>query len=81
MRPGGAGADAREMGERLRAAVERSVVEYEGRNERITVSIGVATRLGRESTPAAAIERAAKALYAAQRGGPNWVHVAPRVFS
>ncbi|MCJ0825408.1 GGDEF domain-containing protein [Luteimonas sp. 50] len=79
--PGRAGADAREMGERLRAAVERSVVEYEGRNERITVSIGVATRLERESTPAAAIERADKALYAAKRGGRNCVHVAPAVFT
>ena len=79
--PGRAGADAREMGERLRAAVERSEVQYESRGERITVSIGVATRLERESTPAAAIERADKALYAAKRGGRNCVHVAPAVFS
>ena len=79
--PGRAGADAREMGERLRAAVERSEVQYESRGERITVSIGVATRLERESTPAAAIERADKALYAAKRGGRNCVHVAPAVLS
>jgi diguanylate cyclase (GGDEF)-like protein len=79
--PGRAGADAREMGERLRAAVERCEVQYEGRGERITVSIGVATRLERESTPAAAIERADKALYAAKRGGRNCVHVAPAVFT
>jgi diguanylate cyclase (GGDEF)-like protein len=79
--PGRAGADAREMGERLRAAVERNEIQYEGRGERITVSVGVATRLERESTPAAAIERADKALYAAKRGGRNSVHVAPAVFS
>jgi diguanylate cyclase (GGDEF)-like protein len=79
--PGRAGADAREMGERLRSAVERSEIEYEGRSERITVSVGVATRLERESTPAAAIERADKALYAAKRGGRNCVHVAPAVFT
>jgi diguanylate cyclase (GGDEF)-like protein len=79
--PGRAGADAREMGERLRAAVERCEIQYEGRGERITVSIGVATRLERESTPAAAIERADKALYAAKRGGRNCVHVAPAVFT
>jgi len=79
--PGRAGADAREMGERLRATVERVEIEYEGRCERITVSIGVATRLERESTPAAAIERADKALYAAKRGGRNCVHVAPAVFT
>jgi diguanylate cyclase (GGDEF)-like protein len=79
--PGRAGADAREMGERLRATVERSEIEYEGRGERVTVSIGVATRLERESTPAAAIERADKALYAAKRGGRNCVHVAPAVFT
>ena len=79
--PGRAGADAREMGERLRAAVERNEIQYEGRGERITVSVGVATRLERESTPAAAIERADKALYAAKRGGRNCVHVAPAVFS
>lgn len=79
--PGRGGADAREMGERLRAAVEHCEFEYEGRVERLTVSVGVATRLDLESTPAAAIERADKALYAAKRGGRNCVHVAPAVFT
>ena len=79
--PGRAGADAREMGERLRAAVERCEIEYEGQAQRATVSVGVSTRLERESTPAAAIERADKALYAAKRGGRNCVHVAPAVFA
>ncbi|MEO6264529.1 MAG: GGDEF domain-containing protein [Luteimonas sp.] len=79
--PGRGGAEAREMGERVRAGVERCEIEYEGGAEHLTVSVGVATRLDRESTPAAAIERADKALYAAKRGGRNCVHVAPAVFT
>ena len=79
--PGRQGADAREMGERLRAAVERCEFQYEGHAERLTVSVGVATRLERESAPAATVERADKALYAAKHGGRNCVHVAPAVFT
>jgi len=75
------GADAREIGERLRAAVERALIQWKTTQVPLTVSVGVATRLERESTPAAAIERADKALYAAKRGGRNCVHVAPAVFS
>ncbi len=79
--PGRQGADAREMGERLRAAVERCEFQYEGHAERLTVSVGVATRLERESAPAATVERADKALYAAKHGGRNCVQVAPAVFT
>ena len=79
--PGRAGAQAREIGERLRAAVERCHIEYEGQVEPLTVSVGVASRLDRESTPAATVERADKALYSAKRGGRNCVQVAPAVFS
>jgi len=79
--PGRGGAQAREIGERLRAAVERSHIEYEGQAEQLTVSVGVASRLERESTPAATVERADKALYTAKRGGRNCVQVAPAVFS
>jgi diguanylate cyclase (GGDEF)-like protein len=78
--PGRVGADAREMGERLRSAVERCECLYESHSERLTVSIGVSTRLDRESTPAAAVERADKALYAAKDGGRNCVRVAPAGF-
>jgi diguanylate cyclase (GGDEF)-like protein len=78
--PGRAGAQAREVGERLRAAVERSHFEYEGHAQPLTVSIGVATRLERDSEPAATIERADKALYAAKHHGRNCVQVAPAVF-
>ena len=79
--PGRAGAEAREMGERLRTAVERCEFRHESHAERLTVSIGVATRLDREETPTEAVKRADKALYAAKRGGRNRVHVAPAVFT
>ncbi len=79
--PGRAGADARAMAERLRAAVERAEIEYEGHKVPTTVSIGVATRLDGESTPEATIGRADKALFSAKRGGRNCVHVAPAMFS
>ncbi len=78
--PGRVGADAREMGERLRAAVERCEFAYEGQAEHLTVSIGVSTRLDSESTPAAAIKRADDALYTAKNAGRNCVRVAPAVF-
>jgi diguanylate cyclase (GGDEF)-like protein len=79
--PGRVGGDAREMGERLRAAVERCEFTYDGQSERLTVSIGVSTRLERESTPPAAVKRADDALYAAKNAGRNCVRVAPAVFS
>ena len=79
--PDRSGAEAREMAERLRTAVERCEFHHESHAERLTVSIGVATRLDREDTPAEAVKRADKALYAAKRGGRNCVHVAPAVFT
>lgn len=79
--PGRGASDARQIAERLRAAVESCQFLYEGQAERLTVSIGVATRLNRESVPAAAVKRADNALYAAKHGGRNCVHVAPAVFS
>ena len=69
------------MGERLRAAVERLAVDWEGQSIKLTVSVGVATRRDGERTPAATIERADKALYASKRAGRNCVHVAPAVFT
>ena len=79
--PGRNGDDARQLGERIRAAVELVRLDYEGKPIRITVSVGVATRLPRESEPAAAVARADQALYAAKRNGRNRVNVAPAVFS
>ncbi|MGY0634229.1 GGDEF domain-containing protein [Luteimonas sp. A478] len=79
--PGCTGAAAREVGERLRAAVEREVIDWEGQPVKLTVSVGVATRRDGEGSPQATIERADKALYAAKRAGRNCVHVAPAVFT
>ncbi|KGQ19563.1 Diguanylate cyclase [Lysobacter dokdonensis DS-58] len=79
--PGRNGDDARQLGERIRSAIELVRLDYEGKPIRITVSVGVATRLPRESEPAAAVARADQALYAAKRGGRNRVNVAPAVFS
>jgi diguanylate cyclase (GGDEF)-like protein len=79
--PGRSGAEAREMAERLRASVERREFHHESHAERLTVSVGVATRLDREETPTEAVKRADQALYAAKRGGRNCVHVAPAVFT
>ncbi len=81
MLPGHGGAAARVIGEQLRAAVENADIEWEGQAVRVTVSVGVATRLDSETTPAATIDRADKALYAAKRGGRNCVQVAPAVFA
>jgi diguanylate cyclase (GGDEF)-like protein len=78
--PGRNGDAARQLGERMRAAVEREDVEHEGRPVKLTASIGVATRLDREDSASATVERADKALYAAKRGGRNRVNVAPAVF-
>jgi diguanylate cyclase (GGDEF)-like protein len=78
--PGRNGDSARQVAERIRAAVEREQVTCDGRKVPMTVSVGVATRLDREDSPGAAVERADKALYAAKRAGRNRVNVAPAIF-
>lgn len=79
--PGRDGDAARRLGERIRDAVERGSLDCNGRTVRLTVSIGVAPRLPEEQQPAAAVERADKALYTAKRSGRNKVCVAPAVFT
>jgi diguanylate cyclase (GGDEF)-like protein len=79
--PGRGGAAARVVGEQLRSDVERLTIDWEGQALRLTVSVGVATRLDEEARPADTIDRADKALYAAKRNGRNCVHVAPAIFS
>ncbi len=78
---GAGGAAARVVGERMRAAAEDLLVEWSGQPQRLTVSVGIATRRDGEGGPAATIDRADKALYAAKRNGRNCVQVAPAVFS
>ena len=79
--PGRGGAAARIIGEQLRAAVENMALDWSGQTLQLTVSVGVATRRDNEDTPAATLDRADKALYAAKRSGRNCVQVAPAVFS
>lgn len=79
--PGRGAAAARALGEQLRAAVEGLLIEWEGQVLRLTVSVGVATRLDSEVDPTDSIQRADKALYAAKREGRNRVLVAPAIFS
>ena len=78
--PGRGAAEARAVAEQLRAAVERCGIDWQGQTLRLTVSLGVASRQAQEHTPAATVERADKALYAAKRAGRNCVQVAPAVF-
>ncbi|MCY7354706.1 MAG: GGDEF domain-containing protein [Lysobacter sp.] len=78
--PGATSDSARQLGERIRLAVESQHIEWNGTSLPITVSVGVATRSALEQTPTATIERADKALYAAKRSGRNRVCVAPAEF-
>ncbi|TWI02697.1 diguanylate cyclase (GGDEF)-like protein [Luteimonas cucumeris] len=71
---------ARQLGERIRAAVENLPVEWSGQTLKLTASVGVASRWPHEHEPNETIERADKALYAAKRTGRNRVSVAPAVF-
>ena len=60
--------------------VEALRPECGGRPLRLTVSVGVATRLEHEEGPEATLGRADRALYAAKANGRNCVQVAPAVF-
>jgi diguanylate cyclase (GGDEF)-like protein len=71
---------ARAVAEELRVAVEAAEFVWNERSLRLTVSIGVASRLDGEAVPQPALERADRALYAAKRAGRNRVQVAPAVF-
>ena len=79
--PGRNGAAARVIAEQLRMAVENLRPVWNGQPLRLTVSVGVATRLGKEDTPEGALARADRALYAAKSHGRNCVQVAPAVFT
>lgn len=71
----GAGENAWEIGEQMRARVEQSNVEWQGRWLKLTISVGVAARLAHEQTPLSLLERADRALYAAKHEGRNRVNL------
>lgn len=79
--PGRDAAQARELAENIRTAVQGHTVKCGEHVINMTVSIGVATRLPNESTPDAAVDRADKALYAAKNGGRNQVQLAPAIYA
>jgi len=81
MLPGSDAAAARVIAERLRKAVENGQVYWQGDVVPLTVSIGMAARRETDRVPAALLERADKALYAAKNEGRNRVCVAPAAFS
>lgn len=72
-----AGDAAVDIAEQLRARVEQLPVPWHGKQVALTVSVGVAVRLGEEQTAAGLLERADGALYAAKREGRNRVAMAP----
>ncbi len=74
--PGCDGAQAVELGERLRRAVENGYLHWQGRDIHLTISVGVSTRGLYEDKPAAAVARADSALYAAKNAGRNRVQLA-----
>src|SRR5690606_4997324 len=78
--PGRSGAAARVVAEQLRMAVENLRPECGAQPVRLTVSVGVATRLEHEDGPEATLGRADRALYSAKAAGRNCVQVAPAVF-
>ncbi|MFS8136669.1 MAG: diguanylate cyclase [Thermomonas sp.] len=78
--PGRDAAAARIIAERLRKVVEDSQLHWHGEVVPLTVSIGLAARRDSDHTPAALLERADKALYAAKNEGRNRVCVAPAAF-
>lgn len=71
----GAGENAWEIGEQMRARVEQSNVEWQGQWLKLTISVGVAARLAHEQTPLLLLERADRALYAAKHQGRNRVNL------
>jgi diguanylate cyclase (GGDEF)-like protein len=77
--PGRDAAAARIVAERLRKAVEASVVHWHGDVLPLTVSIGMAARREADRDPGSLLERADKALYMAKHEGRNRVCVAPAV--
>lgn len=78
--PGRDAAEAQQIGEALRLAVQRCAIDWEGTRIALSVSVGVATRHAHETDPGATLARADKALYAAKRYGRNCVQAAPAVF-
>ncbi|RZA21258.1 MAG: diguanylate cyclase [Lysobacteraceae bacterium] len=79
--PGHDAAASRVIAERLRQAIERTAIDWQGLQLWLTISIGMAARRDNDPDASALLERADKALYAAKREGRNRVCVAPPAFT
>jgi two-component system cell cycle response regulator len=64
---------ALQIGERIRAQVEKTAFEYEGQRIPVTLSIGVAIATGTETDSLSLIQAADAALYQAKNSGRNQV--------
>jgi len=64
---------ALEISERIRATIEGTSFQFEGRVIPVTVSVGVANRLAAETSWEAFFKRGDDALYASKQGGRNRV--------
>jgi len=62
---------AKEVGERIRCALENLAVEYEGQTIRFTVSLGLSVLKGNSDTMIKVMSRADSALYQAKAEGRN----------
>jgi two-component system cell cycle response regulator len=62
--------------ERLRKAVESSIIDVAGFGRAVTVSIGVAARTASTEDPDALLKAADEALYEAKRSGRNRIRAA-----
>ena len=71
--PGTGQQDACRAAMRARQAIEKAQVTHNGKELRVTASLGVAELLGNEDA-ATLVARADKALYASKAGGRNCVH-------
>lgn len=64
------------IADRIRSSIEKSVLNYEGQEIRLTISCGVATfdaKTNPVSTPKGLVEQSDKALYFSKRNGRNRV--------
>ncbi|UCC59268.1 MAG: GGDEF domain-containing protein [Dehalococcoidia bacterium] len=66
---------ARKIGERIRSQVERYRPRFDGEQERITISIGIASYPGHASNITQLLQRVDEAMYGAKRDGRNQICV------
>jgi diguanylate cyclase len=65
--------DSRMLAERVRVAIEKTLIKFEGKQLKVTASFGVTTA-GDNETPERMLHRADEALYASKEAGRNCSH-------